>query len=434
MVKDIEKQHLKKAYEHLMTDTIPSCEEEAAVVSYVDQFVTCSLQEPISRDIALQVNNHRHSHTCRRYGGVCRFDFPRWPCLHTILAKPLRLTHEYEKRQEVYEHLKMILLSVRNVLENPELMEKLTQIGSEEMQELYDLKLKKFQIEKILDDPVFKSQVLSMQSDVPKEKLIELEKLIGPFPKKKKSTGDSLKDNLEAMKNCLSQQIQNIDNDAILKKRLIAVLREANLVQLLKIDESQDKELIDNIMLEKYHELLTISTKGFCVRLRRDISECFINNFSHEWISIFNSNMDLSPVFDFYSTLCYIGEYVLKGDKGMTEFILKALKEQNSKDRIEKLRLVSKVFLTHRQMGECEAYYRILPNLHLVGSNIGCEFLLTGTEKSRFLRQLKEGEDKYVNQRKMIKVAGRDGDYVESISVNDKYKMRPPELMHISLI
>ena len=134
----------------------------------------------------MQVNNHRHSHTCRRYGGVCRFDFPRWPCLHTILAKPLRLTHEYEQRQEVFEHLKKILLSVRNVLENPELMEKLTQIGSEEMQELYDLKQKKFQIEKILDNPVFKRQVLSMQSDVPKEKLIELEKLIGPFPKKKK--------------------------------------------------------------------------------------------------------------------------------------------------------------------------------------------------------------------------------------------------------
>ena len=146
-----EKLHLQKAYENLMRDILPTGEEESAVVQYVDQFVTCSLQEPISRDIALQVNNHRHSHTCRRYGGVCRFDFPRWPCLHTILAKPLRLTHEYDQRQEVYEHLKKILLSVRNVLENPELMEKLTQIGSEEMQELYDLKQKKFQIEKILD-------------------------------------------------------------------------------------------------------------------------------------------------------------------------------------------------------------------------------------------------------------------------------------------
>ena len=115
---DMEKQHLQNAYANLMADIIPSNDEESAVVSFVDQFVTCSLQEPISRDIALEVNNHRHSHTCRRYGGVCRFDFPRWPCLYTILAKPLRLTHEHEQRQEVYEHLKQVLLSVRNVLED----------------------------------------------------------------------------------------------------------------------------------------------------------------------------------------------------------------------------------------------------------------------------------------------------------------------------
>ena len=68
-----EKLHLQKAYENLMKDILPTGEEESAVVQYVDHFVTCSLQEPISRDIALQVNNHRHSHTCRRYGGVCRF-------------------------------------------------------------------------------------------------------------------------------------------------------------------------------------------------------------------------------------------------------------------------------------------------------------------------------------------------------------------------
>ena len=33
------------------------------------------------------------------------------------------------------------------------MMEKLCQIESEEMEKLYDLKQKKFQIEKILDDP-----------------------------------------------------------------------------------------------------------------------------------------------------------------------------------------------------------------------------------------------------------------------------------------
>ena len=244
---------------------------------------------------------------------------------------------------------------MRNVLEDSQLMEKFDKIGSEEMQEMFSLKQKKFQIEKMIDDPVFKSKILAMNSDDQ-----EIEKCIGPFLKKKKksakSTGKALLANLESMKKILDQQMDDFEIDSILKQRLIAVLREADLIKLLQIDKNQSKEQIDVMLLEKYHNLLTISTKGFCVRLKRDISECYINNFSHEWISIWNSNMDLSPVFDFYATLCYIGEYVLKSDRGTTEFIIKAFKEQNSKDRVEKIKTVSKAFLTHRQMGMCETY------------------------------------------------------------------------------
>ena len=144
--------------------------------------------------------------------------------------------------------------------------------------------------------------------------------------------------------------------------------------------------------------------------------------------------MDLTPVFDFYATLCYIGEYVLKSDRGVTEFIIKALKEQNSKDRVERLKTVSRAFLTHRQMGMCETYYRILPNLHLVGNSIGAEFLPTGMHKSRFLRKLNEEEAANVQERKLIQIADREGEYVEAVSLNDKYKGRPQVLHNMSLI
>ena len=124
----------------------------------------------------------------------------------------------------------------------------------------------------------------------------------------------------------------------------------------------------------------------------------------------------------------------MKSDRGTTEFIIKALKEQNSKDRVEKIKTVSKAFLTHRQMGMCETYYRALPNLHLVGSNIGCEFVQTGMEKSQFLRKLDDEDVAQVQERKLIQIADRDGHYVETVSMNDKYKRRPPQLHQMSLI
>ena len=424
---DIEKMYLQPAYEKLIHDIIPNSDEEEAVVTYVDRFVTCSIQEPISRDIALEVNHHKHSFTCRKCGRDCRFDFPRYPCLHTVLAKPLRLTHEYEERQGVCEYMQSVLLPVKAVLEDAETMEKLNQIRLDEMEELYDLKLKRHKIVKIIEDPIFKKQIEKWKFPIKKQKLIGLKKK----KKEKKILGAALLDNLKVMKKMFDQQIENVDLKNILRDRLLAVLKEANLKEVLKIDKSKD---VDTAILDEYHQVLQISTKNFCVRLKRDISECYINNFSHEWISIWNSNMDLSPVFDFYATLCYIGEYVLKSDKGTTEFILKALKEQNSRDRVEKIKLVAKAFLTHRQMGMCEAYYRVLKNLHLVGSNIGCEFLPTGMEKSRFLRKLTDEEAEKVEGRKLIQIADREGNYVETVSLNDKYKMRPPELHNLTQI
>ena len=68
---DVEKQFLKSAYQNLINDIIPTEEEESAIVKYIDKFVTCSLKDPMSADIAKEVNCHKHSHTCRRAGGVC---------------------------------------------------------------------------------------------------------------------------------------------------------------------------------------------------------------------------------------------------------------------------------------------------------------------------------------------------------------------------
>ena len=48
--------------------------------------------------------------------------------------------------------MKSVLLPVKAVLEDAETMEKLTQIREDEMQELYDLKLKRHKIVKIIED------------------------------------------------------------------------------------------------------------------------------------------------------------------------------------------------------------------------------------------------------------------------------------------
>ena len=96
----------------------------------------------------------------------------------------------------------------------------------------------------------------------------------------------------------------------------------------------------------------------------------------------------------------------------------------------EKMRLVRNVFLTHREMGQSEALYRIIPSMHLTDSNIGEAFLNTGRNKSKFLKKLSEDEANAASN--VVTIADSDGLYVETSSLLDKYQKRPLSLKWIS--
>ena len=113
----------------------------------------------------------------------------------------------------------------------------------------------------------------------------------------------------------------------------------------------------------------------------------------------------------------------------MLECLLAALKENQNLSFKEKLKLMKDTFLTHRQIGESECYYRLLPHMHLSDSNLGTTFIHTGFNKSRFLRRVEDDEFEV----ETVTIEGRDGNYVESSSIHDKYLKRPPDLFFISL-
>ena len=84
---------------------------------------------------------------------------------------------------------------------------------------------------------------------------------------------------------------------------------------------------------------------------------------------------------------------------------------------------VKNEFLTRRQVGEAELYYRFFAWLHLVQSNIGCEFVPTGFKenRSRFLKQVAEEVQGFISPEKVIKVEGYDKIYVEKEGMIEKY-------------
>ena len=82
---------------------------------------------------------------------------------------------------------------------------------------------------------------------------------------------------------------------------------------------------------------------------------------------------------------------------------------------------MSNTFLTHRQMGEAEAIYKLFPNLKMKDSNVTCVFLETGlkNERSKFLISMDEESDWH--DKVGMKVFGKEGLVVEKPDLMDKY-------------
>ena len=100
---------------------------------------------------------------------------------------------------------------------------------------------------------------------------------------------------------------------------------------------------------------------------------------------------------------------------------------------------MANTFLTHRQMSEAEAYYKILPHLKLKYSNVATIFIPTDKKelRSKFLMKLDEGDANYAKGSEVM--GGKGGIYLEKQDIVDKFCRREiteknEELGHLRMI
>ena len=223
------------------------------------------------------------------------------------------------------------------------------------------------------------------------------------------------------------------------------------LEKVRKILDNADKDDLDKMEIRdllnlagvseaEYYEALSTSSIGTTVIMKRRVQERFVNNYNPEWLKAWNGNMDLQVCLDFFAIITYITDYYSKDESGLTDVLKEAAKSAKDKSGAERMRFLSQAFLTHRQMGESEAHYRIIPSLHLTQSNLKCVFVASGfpQHRSRFLWKVHddEGEDEDCddeNQAKFIRLQDRQGKFVQAASIHEKYAHRPQILQNICL-
>ena len=165
-----------------------------------------------------------------------------------------------------------------------------------------------------------------------------------------------------------------------------------------------------------------------------------MNNYNPEWALNWNANHDLQPSLDYFAVITYITDYWAKPDEGITQILKDAaanLKlESNQQKRCQQM---ANTFLTHRQMSEAEAYYKILPHLKLKYSNVATIFIPTDKKelRSKFLMKLDEGDANYAKGSEIM--GGKGGIYLEKQDIVDKFCRREiteknEELGHLRMI
>ena len=131
---------LSNGFQKLRDDLKLSEEEKCAIAKLTDMFITCSLNpETVHKDkeigkqiitIVKQVNCHRCTNPCKRYGDKCKYGFPKFPLKETLVVDK----HEFSDELEIFEedmdintntNYRKILSDVEDVLKDDDKIEEI---------------------------------------------------------------------------------------------------------------------------------------------------------------------------------------------------------------------------------------------------------------------------------------------------------------------
>ena len=82
---------VKSAFNAIKSEKRIGEDENEQLIKFADTFVSCSKTSPKVRKIVEDVNIHHHTASCRKYDKPCRFNFPRFPAMKTVLSVPARV-------------------------------------------------------------------------------------------------------------------------------------------------------------------------------------------------------------------------------------------------------------------------------------------------------------------------------------------------------
>ena len=290
-----------------------------------------------------EVNTHHHTKTCRKHGPGCRFGIPRPPSAFTIIAQAMS-DDEKKAETETVKCLGFIMgkVKARLKLVEEDLKERRKEDGNAKIEEsLQDM------LEHLFPDIEMSHNGKYITITETKEEKYKVK---------------------TALVKAAWRQNPNMDQCPLTNQATRERLQSA-----------------------VYHYALSVISHGTKVVLKRELVDIFTNNYNIHWMWNWNGNMDIQPIFDYFACITYMTDYVCKPEKNISD-LLKDVNKAKKKEMVSTRDLMwalAQAYLTGREMGESEAYYKLEPSLHYKQSNVKTVFITSGFPQNRwqFLRK-----------------------------------------------
>ena len=280
---------VEKCFKLIKVQEQLSSEQINELVKFADALVSCSLKSPRTSHIVSEVNIHHHTKTCRKHGSDCRFHFPKFPTIRTIISTPARILFPDEsKRKEMVEKAEKTLTEVKTVLKNDFLMKGINCIDEDVVKKSLERKKSIYSLECSLQETAENSITLDRNIIGEDWEWMDEERLC---------SRDEVNDLL------MKLSLKSCEDD----KKVNKVMKD-RLLHLLGIACAGSKE--EN--LKNYEEALSIGQKGYGIHYKRGTDEIFVNNYNEEWMLNWNANLDFQLCLDYYSVITYITDYYAK--------------------------------------------------------------------------------------------------------------------------
>ena len=156
-------------------------------------------------------------------------------------------------------------------------------------------------------------------------------------------------------------------------------------------------EILDELEISKddYYRALSISKdEDLELHLKRQPDSCFINNYFDVGLKVWQTNMDIQPVFNECKAVTHMCQYFSKTEDQCSQAMKQAAKAafENDMHHQDTMKTIAKAYLSNRECSIQEAVYHILLELKLRRIFPAVYFLSTNRPEGRVRVSLSKKE------------------------------------------